>query len=375
MPAVNSPDPASEVRRPRLRVVVGGKESLGAFAAGVETNNRMQAARFDVSFALEVETDLTAAWWSNQKDVGVSVYVGMEQDSGETDWTLLVQGNTDHVHFHPEQNTVKVEGRDFASKLIDATTRETFANKRFSEIVGILAGRHGMTADVTPTTTLVGTYYQLEHDKLTLDGFHKATKEWDLLVFLAQAENYDLWVEGTVIHAHPAQAPDTDHPWVIRYTRNTVPCGPREMNATGLTCERSLTLAKDLKVTVKSFNGRGNKQVLATYPKGGKSASTGGDSKVQSRVFIRPNLTQAAAEKEAERLHHEITQNERVISVTMPGNLILTPRMMVKLEGTATSWDQPYYVDDIHRRIAWDSGFTLEMRCKNSSPKNETSVG
>jgi hypothetical protein len=56
--------------------------------------------------------------------------------------------------------------------------------------------------------------------------------------------------------------------------------------------------------------------------------------------------------------------------VDMPGDLTLTPRNLVRLEGTATSWDQTYAVDEIHRSLSFSDGFKQTLRLKNSSPRS-----
>ena len=42
----------------------------------------------------------------------------------------------------------------------------------------------------------------------------------------------------------------------------------------------------------------------------------------------------------------------------MPGELALTPRSMIALEGTGTEFDQAYYIDVIERRLRHDGGLT-----------------
>lgn len=384
----NDPTPVSSVRSPRLQVRAAGFTFKGAYEADVQVNNRLQAARFSVSFACEVdEPDHDAKWWGEQKDVPVEVYVGFKENDGEPDWTLLLSGTTDDIHYHPEQGVVRIEGRDLSSRLIDARTRETFTNKTYSEIVEILAGRHGMTADVTPaTTTKVGTYYQLEHDKLTADGFSKATTEWDLLVYLAKNENYSLRVDGTVIRSHPNEAVDTSSPYIIYWKPRPDIGIPPEMNAKTLDCSRSLTLAKDVRVTVKTFSSKKNRAFAAVYPQGGSSAGSaaaggkkGGSNlasknPVQNYVFLRPGISEAAALQEAQRLHKEITAHERVINLTIAGEIEMGVDWIIQIDGTGTSWDQNYYVDEITRKISWDSGFEQTIRAKNASPQNQANV-
>ena len=57
-----------------------------------------------------------------------------------------------------------------------------------------------------------------------------------------------------------------------------------------------------------------------------------------------------------------------------PGEIALTPRDMVKLQGTGTSFDQTYYIASIDRSISFDEGFRQTMRLKNTSPRSQTQV-
>ena len=58
----------------------------------------------------------------------------------------------------------------------------------------------------------------------------------------------------------------------------------------------------------------------------------------------------------------------------MPGELALTPRSMITLEGTGTEFDQAYYIDVIERRLRRDGGLTEHILAKNTSPRTETTM-
>ncbi len=130
----------------------------------------------------------------------------------------------------PALGLVHLDGRDLTTSLIETRTQETFANRTASEIATLLAGRHSLTAQVVPTTTPVGRYYQDEHDRITLDQFSHATTEWDLLVFLARQESFDVFVQGQSLYFQPATQP-TDIAMAVR---------PGDL--IDLKLERSLTL-------------------------------------------------------------------------------------------------------------------------------------
>jgi phage protein D len=252
---------------------------------------------------------------------------------------------------------VHLDGRDLTASLIEARTQETFANRTASEIATLLADRHNLSASVTPTTTPVGRYYQSEHDRITLDQFSHVTTEWDLLTFLARQEGFDIFVAGqTLYFQSEGRAADI-----------AVSLTPADV--TELKLERSLTLARDIQVVVKSWNSRQNnafvQQATAICAGSGQKSSV----PPQCYVYVRPNLTPDDALKFVRNKLVELTRHERVINISMPGELSLTPRSVVSIEGTGTDFDQAYYIDTIERRLRQNVGMTQRIRARNTSPR------
>ena len=198
------PDPSvtgsfRTVRTPRLRVLANGAIVPGAFEAEVLNNSYFAADRFRLGLALSADPARGAAWWAEQDQVVIDIAVSLGGD-----YVNLLHGAVDSVEIDLLGDAVRLTGRDLSAQLIEARAQGTFANQTSSEIATALAGRHGLSADVQATTTPVGRYWQLEHDSLVLDGFARATTEWDLLVALAQYEGFDVWVQGTTLHFRAA---------------------------------------------------------------------------------------------------------------------------------------------------------------------------
>jgi hypothetical protein len=193
------------------------------------------------------------------------------------------------------------------------------------------------------------------------------------LIYLAQREGFDVFVEGTVLHFQPTTPPNAA-PFLIRWQ----PPGPiPRLNVITLRCSRSDTLAKDIQVQVRSWNSQQARAFTKTARAAGtKRPSASGTSAfgkgvtTQNYAFVKPNLTEDQAQQVANQLAIDLSKHERVIEVSMPGDLTLTPRNLVRLEGTATSWDQTYYVDEIHRSLSFSDGFKQTLRLKNSSPRS-----
>jgi phage protein D len=333
--------------------------------ADVLSNNHYAADRFNAVVALGVDLWATAAYWASQTDILLDVQFSLD---GGTTYTSLIQGLVDSVAIDVLTQSLRLEGRDLTAKMIDNRTQETFANRTSSEIATILAQRHKLTPMVTDTRTPVGRYYQSEHDRVALNQFSRSMTEWDLLIFLAGQEGFDVFVNGTSLYFQPAAG------------SSAVPFTITPADVQDLRLERSLTLARDIVVTVKSWNSRQQNAFTQTIRASGKRSAGGSGTGAgaagppQHYVFVRPNLTMNDALKLAQQKAAELAQHERVWEATMPGNLTLDPRSAIQLVGTASDFDQTYFIDVIDRHISMEHGFVQRVRAKNTSPRTQSTA-
>lgn len=345
-------------RQPRLRALANGAPLSNAIDADILSNNHYAADRFRLSLANPDPALLDTA--TIALDIQISLTPGA--------WTSLIQGEVDTIDHDALANRLTLHGRDYAARLIEARTQETFANQTSSEIVATIAGRHGLASDAQTTTTPVGRYWQLEHDRVTLDQFSRTTTEWDLLTTLAGHEGFDLWVTGTTLHFRPASASGTQQAILRPIATLTGPA-----NLTTLRLERSLTLARDIEVTVKSWN---NRQQTAFIQTARRASQGSGHGKVsgppQKYAYVVPNLTPDDALKLAQRRLAELSAHERLVTADMPGELTLAPRQQIRLEGTGSGFDQPYWIDAIDRHLHFARGFTQRLHARNTSAASQT---
>jgi hypothetical protein len=297
--------------------------------------NNYRAGQFWVEIATKDTDALSMAWWAadEQSAIELEVFYCFE---GQTSWQSMIVGDVDNIDYDLRGNTVSVTGRDLTGRLIDAKTADIYANLTSSEIITMLCNSLGKDANgqpiltpvVTPTTNVVGQYYAYDHVRIALGGFSRAITKWDLATYLAQNENFDLFVEGRSLYFQPKAQP-TSPPYVVQWSRyggmpwaNVVSANPR----------RSLTIAKGVSVTVKSWNSGSAKRVVET-------AGTANDQG-QTYVLYRPNLTIAQASQLAQQTLATITKHEKALEIDMPGELNLTPRMLLQLGGTGTAFDR-----------------------------------
>jgi hypothetical protein len=353
---LNEPQPS--YRSPRLRLLVNDQALTGAYEAEVNSNNHYGADRFGAVLALGPDPWADAGFWSSETNILVDVQFSLD---GGASFTSVIQGLVDMVSINPVNGSVHISGRDFTAALIEAHAQETFANRTSSEIATIFAQRHGLIPRVTPTSALVGRFYQSDNESLMLNRFSEATTEWDLLTYLARQENYDSFVSGSDLRFQPT-TPETKIDQVLH---------PADMIE--LKLARALTLARDIQVTVRSWNSLQQtafaecvgSTIIGTSP----GASDNSTNATQQYVVIRPNLTPDKALAVAQQHLSELSRHERIIEFSMPAELALTPRSRILLDGTNTDFDQPYYIDSIERTFRPQTGFIQRIRASGSSPR------
>lgn len=367
MPINDPTDPQTALRTPRLRILADGKILPGAICADIQTNSYYQADHFSVEFAINAGPP---GWWDVEPPWVVDIQFSLDAQN----WTSLIIGEIDQIHPHLQTGLMSVEGRDLSARLIETKTQAAYQNQTSSEIAEALALKHHLSANIAPTKTLVSRYYEQDHTKITMGQFSREQTEWDLLVYLARLEGFDVFMTGQTLNFVPSVSPDSD-PFLIQWTPpNPVP----RLNVTSLQMERSLTRAKDIQVTVHSWNSRqarGFTKVVKAIGTRRASASSAGKSNVtQNYVITRANLTEDQALQLAQNTLREQTKHERVVNVSMPGDLTLTPRNMARIGGTGTTFDTVYFIDHIQRSLRFDGGFEQHVRLKNSSPRSEVEV-
>jgi phage protein D len=360
-PTLGAALPLNEAwRSPSIRLLANGTPIAGVVDVDVIANNHFAADRFHARIALGADQMSPASFWASATGILIDIRLSLD---GAT-FQSVIQGLADSVTLDPVVGLVRLEGRSLTAALIETRSMEAFANRTSSEIATLVAQRHGLTPEVTATSTPVGRYYQDEHDRVTLGLFSRAISEWDQLVFLARHEGFDVFVQGTSLFFTPPQPPTG--PYVLQPT-----------DLLDLRLERSLTLARDIEVTVKSWNSRQKSAFSQTArATGGRlsASSRSGALPPQRYVVVRPNLTPDEALQLAQRRLAELTRHERIVAATMPGELSLTPRSQISLLGTGTDFDQTYFIDVIERSLGSHGGFTQRIRAKNTSPRTETLI-
>jgi phage protein D len=350
-----------------LQLVLNGTSVTGLIEAEVCTSDHQAAGWFRVIIALGGDPVFTSAAMATMTQATAEILVGLGVPglpAAAATWQSLMTGSVDEVALDMTNGTAHLIGRDFTVLFIDALSAETFSNNTSSEIAQRLAVRHGLTPIVTATTTPIGRYYQEGHDLSSLHQSSKTVTEWDLLSGLAAVEGFDVYVQNSSLcfAPHAASGPPTVWQWM--------PEGAAASTLTTLQMERSLALARDIVVTVQSWNSRQAQMITQTVRSSALGAAkASGASKsatATTYVLVRPNLTPQQAMTLATQTLIDLSRHERVITTTMPGEIDLAPRSLVLLQGTNTDFDQTYAVDEITRRVSARDGFVQTVRAVNT---------
>lgn len=358
-------------RQPRGLVKVNGARLTGWVRADVDQNTFYEPDKFTLYLAIGgLPNAMNADWWSTAGQIEVEIFAGFPADPdsyGDGDLDSLFFGVVDEARVDWGTRTIEVTGRDLTSKLIDHKTTEKYVNKTASEVASTLAGKYGLTPVVTATKTKIGRYYQIDHVDLKDDR-----TEWDLLTWLAREEGFAVYVKGKELHFEPAPKAGQD-PYVIRYAEATED-GPAQANAQEIKTSRSLTVARDIQVTVTSWNHKQKQPFKVTSTRTKNQRGPGPKGEAQKYSYSIGGLTKDQAQKRADQIRDELSKHEMKLSFDGPADNLLGVSDVIKLEGTGTAYDQVYFPDSIARSLTFDGGYEWSVSAKNHSPESEPAL-
>lgn len=374
---INNPNPASGVSQPRGLVTCNGERVAGLISFSVDNNSFFQADSFRLTLALSGQpSNRGFDWWAQQEKMEFEFFIGFPDDPdsfSKDDLTSFLVGYGDDLDFDPVADTITIVGRDLTSKLIDyrnALFAKASGALVSSDIVTQIAAAQGLTPVVTKTSQAVGSYYQIVNSLITGNSTY-----WDIVTRLAQLEGFQAYVKGHELHFEPRATSDSN-PYVIRWQAPNDMHGYPIANAIDIRLSRNLSIAKDLRVRVLSFDPK-SKQPINEYAdrtrvKSKNSAGVKYDGPPQEYVYKIDGLNAVKAKAIAQQKLAQLSQHEMNLNATLPGDLLLTAQNIVRLEGTNTTFDQSYFVASIMRTYSMDEGFRMQLQAKNQTPNSPT---
>jgi phage protein D len=291
------------------------------------------------------------AWWTQQTEILVDVYVGFPKDPmnySASDLTLLQTFRIDSIRPNWKTLGISLSGRDLTSLLTDQKIDIKFPNQTASQVVTQIAQQVGLTPNVQATTDLVGHYFTLDHVSL-----HHEKTMWTLLTYLAQHEGFQCFVLGHTLYFGQFSSALSNEPYLIQCDPPTTERPYPTSNADELEFEHDLTLAQDVKVRVRSYHGNKNAVYtsIATASRTAKRVerSAALAQSVQQFDFIFNGLTQAQCDAKAQQLLEQISKHELKMSARLSGETKIYPWTPILVQGTGTPFDTTYQAARVRR--------------------------
>jgi phage protein D len=368
---------SSQGRKPRYVVKIGGKLTLPLSLQTVN-NAHFQCDTFSVGLEAWGQPDgFGLDYWDGAGDTQVEILFGTlgqddDPDAIPSDLSSLLIGNVDDVDVNLDSGRLTITGRDLTARFIDTKVAQTWPDHTASQIVEDLCGQVGITPNITATKTPVGKYQ---------NGAYAAQRRdipmWDLITFLAEQEGFDAFVTGSTLYFGPPLA-DSKQPLTITVQPPTTGSPGVNVSTETLKLHRSLTLAKDIAVTVLSYDA-GKKAPIKAVARRQGSQKTGSTSfrtgkTSQNYVIRRAGLTQQQAVDLAQKTLADLSKHERTLEFSDVPNGDLTSRTKATVTGTNTGWDTEYFIDTVTRTYQSEGGnfsHSMSVTAKNHQVESQ----
>lgn len=349
--------------------ISGSPVSLTAYLNWSVTNNSYyEADTFHVELAVSaLPDDNDKLWFSQATELFVEIFAGIPADPtaptvGELD--SLIFGRVDDIEYDIVGTTMSLTGRDLTGVFIDSKIADEYVNQTSSQIASSLAGKHGITANVSATKTKVGTYYQIDQTLMQANR-----SEWDLLCYLARHEGFVVFVQAQTLYF--AEDPRTGSDSYVIQWQQPQDGGPPSANAVSLSFSRNMTVAKGISVTVRSTSLTGNSPIVQSYPTGPKQIAAGKASPyggAQAYYFnLAPGHTAIDCEQYAQKMYQQIASHAMKVKGELHADNILSVQVPMKVTGTGTDWDQDYFVMSVVRTMSMEDGYSMSFEAQNTT--------
>lgn len=338
------------LRHPRALVIVGGQR-IRPIECTVHLTTHQSADTFNAILALD-KNGLDEKYWADTSPIPIEIIGTNDAQTGG--WVSMIVGNVDKPEIDLIERTVRISGRDATAKMINKKTNERWQNKKASEIVKEIAGRHGLKVKLSDTLTKAGLQYKDDHNRIS-----DQDSEWNVIIKLAKQEGCVAFVKGDTLYFRAVDSTEGDV-YKLRYAPPTN-LSPARGTFTQLRMVRDLNLAKKISVRHRSYQHKTEKVVDSTYESEGA-----GDGSLDYDLR-GANLTQDQNDQIASRKLAEIASHERTIVVGCPGDTAVDPRMMISLSGTGTGFDQEYMISTVEH--IWSEGYRMLINVRNKDIK------
>lgn len=311
-------------------------------------------------------------------DIPVKLYIGVPKDPTQytvNDLTLMMNGYMDTARweFGINGERLTLKGRNIVGKMIDYKINDKYPNLTSSAIAELFASEIGLTPVVTPTSTLAGTWYSQNSAVLGTE-----TNVWDLLLFLAKAENFIVRVttDNKLLFGPYDTVTTYSSTAAIPYTYG--------YDIKNISFERSPHAAKNIIVKVISYSRKYNKKgtkytdhhieetAKSTTQKSAAVSGQTGQRESYTEVYVIPGLTREQAQAKAQAILAELSRSEIIGNFTAAGNTDLNIDRQVTIYGVGMTLSQNYYLNRVSHRFSVPNGYTVDTSFSNQYLVNTT---
>ena len=314
------------------------------------TANLSRDAKTDT---LQVKASLSAGpdadFWSTANKMEITCTI----IDGAGGSAQVFDGEVDSVSCDFGSGTVEISARDKSAKMLNKKSGFKHNNKKPHEIVQYYAGQSGLSVDADQISDKAGKTFQIDYDKL----IHRMS-DWHAVQHVA--EEHGMIAYATNGKLYFKKIPES----LPSYSVYFVPPinGVAQSNVKSLTAKRNVQLGKTIKTHVHSWNHKGQ----AKYE--GLATESGGGDTLDYHIH-HPQLTQSQANSRAKAHSDKAMRHELDVSVEIPGDISVTPRMNLLLSGTNSAWDQLHDISTVTHKVSVDGGFTTSISTKAKSKK------
>lgn len=291
-------------------------------------------------------------------DIMVEIYVGYPLDANKyniADLAQVMKGKMDNVRADFLNLTLTLTGRDLTAVFLQTNPTNNLmeVNATSYQIIQKIVEAAGLKFVGTPTSVPVGKFY---FDSYFFQPTLKTN--WDLMVSLAQAENYNLYIVGDTVVYNPKGSEQT---YTVDYKAGAINSSTAQM----LSVNRIISISHAVEVNILSYNQQSKKVYIGQATFNPIAGDPGTQDPIKYRFSI-PNLSQSQANSAAQNLINMITLHAISMNFTIPGDVTVTKDKIIKLKGTATVADQIYYPFMIRHEVSLAAGYSTSVMCRNT---------
>lgn len=258
----------------------------------------------------------------------------------------IFMGIIDTGDFDFIQRVITVSGRDKSGSLHEMKTSEKWVNKTPQDIIQDLAGRAGLSPQVTASAMLkAGRQVTQDFSKLS-DGVSFA----DIIHKMSELLGANWYVQGNNLIV-------SDQTGTGSYSLNYSSPSPFvRSDCLSLKVCVNFPAAAGNMVTVKSWHP---KQRMVNMGTGMAGGGGGGGGKMQNFTFHLPALTMDHAQQWAKSRSKEIARHAFTLHAEVVGDPTIAAGMSIQLSGTG-QFDKSYFADEVTHSFGM-GGYTTSI--------------